>query len=56
MNENIINELSKNLNISIKSINNTLELERIEKLKEIYQVAIDNKYNFYSYGDAMLIL
>lgn len=31
-------------------------LDGIEKLKEIYQVAIDNKYNFYSYGDAMLIL
>ena len=31
-------------------------LDGIEKLKEIYQVAIENKYNFYSYGDAMLIL
>lgn len=28
----------------------------VEKCKELYQVAIDNKYRFYSYGDGMLIL
>jgi len=27
-----------------------------EKTKEIYDIAIKEKYNFYSYGDAMLIL
>lgn len=26
-----------------------------EKLKQVYQIAIDHKYRFYSYGDAMLI-
>ena len=28
----------------------------IEKLKELYKLAIEREYNFYSYGDAMLIL
>ena len=28
----------------------------IEMLKGLYRLAIDRKYNFYSYGDAMLIL
>lgn len=27
-----------------------------EKLKELYRLAIEREYNFYSYGDAMLIL
>lgn len=27
-----------------------------EKLFELYKIAIENKYNFYSYGDAMLII
>jgi S-adenosylmethionine:tRNA ribosyltransferase-isomerase len=27
-----------------------------EKLLELYKIAIENKYRFYSYGDAMLIL
>jgi S-adenosylmethionine:tRNA ribosyltransferase-isomerase len=28
----------------------------LEKLKELYKIAIENKYRFYTYGDAMLIL
>ena len=28
----------------------------LEKTQELYKVAIENKYRFYSYGDAMLIL
>ena len=28
----------------------------LEKTKELYQIAIENDYRFYSYGDAMLIL
>ena len=28
----------------------------VDFIKEAYQQAIKNKYNFYSYGDAMLIL
>ncbi|WP_104712727.1 tRNA preQ1(34) S-adenosylmethionine ribosyltransferase-isomerase QueA [Helicobacter cetorum] len=28
----------------------------LEKAKEIYSIAIENKYRFYSYGDGMLIL
>lgn len=31
-------------------------LDGIDILKNAYKVAIENKYNFYSYGDAMLIL
>lgn len=31
-------------------------LDGVNILKNIYAVAIDKKYNFYSYGDAMLIL
>lgn len=28
----------------------------LEKAKELYEIAIENRYRFYSYGDAMLIL
>ncbi|MFA5287506.1 MAG: S-adenosylmethionine:tRNA ribosyltransferase-isomerase, partial [Candidatus Omnitrophota bacterium] len=30
--------------------------EGIEFMKKAYQEAVDNKYRFYSYGDAMLII
>ena len=28
----------------------------VDKAQELYKVAIENRYRFYSYGDAMLIL
>ena len=28
----------------------------VDKAQELYKIAIENKYRFYSYGDAMLIL
>ena len=28
----------------------------VKMLKDLYRIAIDKKYDFYSYGDAMLIL
>jgi S-adenosylmethionine:tRNA ribosyltransferase-isomerase len=28
----------------------------LEKTQELYRVAIENRYRFYSYGDAMLII
>jgi S-adenosylmethionine:tRNA ribosyltransferase-isomerase len=28
----------------------------IQEIRHIYQHAIDNKYRFFSYGDAMIIL
>ncbi len=30
--------------------------EGVDRLLDVYKVAIDNKYRFYSYGDAMLVL
>lgn len=32
------------------------EQDGIEILKHIYSIAVEKEYNFYSYGDAMLIL
>lgn len=32
------------------------EVGGVEILREIYKIAVDKKYNFYSYGDAMLII
>ncbi|MBE7082392.1 MAG: tRNA preQ1(34) S-adenosylmethionine ribosyltransferase-isomerase QueA [Clostridiales bacterium] len=31
-------------------------LESVEEIKQIYQVAVDQKYRFFSFGDAMLLL
>jgi len=30
--------------------------EGVERVKELYRVAIEREYRFYSYGDAMLVL
>ena len=31
------------------------QLNGIEKIREIYRIAIEERYRFFSYGDAMLI-